>query len=400
MTDAIAPTIPPAASPVAFTGVRGEFRRLIMRGALLELVTLGFYRFWLATDMRRHFWSHTSVEGDAPEYTGTAKELLIGFLIALAILVPIYLAYFLIGLEAERLQVFASVPLFLFFYLFFQFAMYRARRYRLSRTIWRGVRFWMRGSGWAYALRAGLGMLLVIVTLGLALPWYQAMLERYKMRHSFYGDLPGRFDGTGGGLFRKVWWLWLVTVLMFVVIGGLAAVSPPAAGLLGTLITLWAPFGYAMYKAHEWGWWVSGIRYGDVRFESKLTAIALVDLYWTVIGWSWLILIVLFAWIFGVLGLVYLYASLSGGGSEALATLAQNPVATALIVFVLVLGYLACALAFGVVIRMYLRRDVWARVAASTVVYNLAAADNVVARGEAANALGEGFADSFDIGGF
>ncbi len=244
------------------------------------------------------------------------------------------------------------------------------------------------------------GMLLVIVTLGLALPWYQAMLERYKMRHSFYGDLPGRFDGTGGGLFRKVWWLWLVTVLMFVVIGGLAAVSPPAAGLLGTLITLWAPFGYAMYKAHEWGWWVSGIRYGDVRFESKLTAIALVDLYWTVIGWSWLILIVLFAWIFGVLGLVYLYASLSGGGSEALATLAQNPVATALIVFVLVLGYLACALAFGVVIRMYLRRDVWARVAASTVVYNLAAADNVVARGEAANALGEGFADSFDIGGF
>ena len=49
---------------------------------------------------------------------------------------------------------------------------------------------------------------------------------------------------------------------------------------------------------------------------------------------------------------------------------------------------------------MYLRRDVWARVVASTVVYNLAAADNVVARGETANALGEGFADSLDIGGF
>ncbi len=102
MTDTSVPTLAPAASPVAFTGVRGDFRRLIMRGALLELVTLGFYRFWLATDMRRHFWSHTSVEGDAPEYTGTAKELLIGFLIALAILAPIYLAYFFIGLEAER----------------------------------------------------------------------------------------------------------------------------------------------------------------------------------------------------------------------------------------------------------------------------------------------------------
>ena len=106
--------------------------------------------------MRRHLWSHTSVDGDALEYTGTAKELLIGFLIALAILVPIYLVYFFIGLEAERLQAFASIPLVLFFYLFYQFAMYRARRYRLSRTVWRGVRFWMTGSGWSYAWRAGL----------------------------------------------------------------------------------------------------------------------------------------------------------------------------------------------------------------------------------------------------
>jgi uncharacterized membrane protein YjgN (DUF898 family) len=400
MTDAVAPTLPPAASQVTFTGVRRDFRRLIMRGAMLELVTLGFYRFWLATDMRRHFWSHTSVDGDAPEYTGTAKELLIGFLIALAILVPIYLAYFLIGLEAERLQVFASVPLVLFIYLFFQFAMYRARRYRLSRTIWRGVRFWMRGSGWAYALRAGLGLLLVIITFGLAWTWYQAMLERYKMRHSFYGDLPGRFAGTGGALFKKVWWLWLVTILMLVMTGALGAVSPPAAGLLGTLITVWLPFGYAMYKAHEWRWWVSGIRFGDVSFESKLTTIALVDLYWTVIGWSWLIMIILFAWFAVVFGIGYLYVLSLGGGSEAFAQLLQSPVAIGFFVFVFVLGYLACALAIGVVVRMYLRRDVWARVAHSSVVHNLAAADNVVARGEAASALGEGFADSFDIGGF
>jgi len=34
--------------------------------------------------------------------TGRGKELLIGFLFAMAILVPIYLAYFLISVEAER----------------------------------------------------------------------------------------------------------------------------------------------------------------------------------------------------------------------------------------------------------------------------------------------------------
>src|ERR1043165_6051979 len=136
------PPPPPVAGPsrVTFTGHRPDFRRLATRGAGLELITLGFYRFWLATDMRRHLWSNTSVDGDAPEYTGTAKELLIGFLFALAILAPLYLAYFLLGIEAETWQAFASIPLALFFYVFAQFAMYRARRYRLTRTISRGVR--------------------------------------------------------------------------------------------------------------------------------------------------------------------------------------------------------------------------------------------------------------------
>src|SRR5581483_8689708 len=96
------PPVPARDARLAFTGRRPDFRRLVIRGTALELVTVGFYRFWLATDMRRHLWSNTTIEGDAAEYTGTAKELLIGFLFALAILAPIYVAYFLIGLEAER----------------------------------------------------------------------------------------------------------------------------------------------------------------------------------------------------------------------------------------------------------------------------------------------------------
>src|SRR6202047_5037306 len=133
--------------PMSFSGDRGEFRALVTRGTWLELITLGFYRFWLATDIRRHLWSNTHIDGDAAEYTGRGKELLIGFLFALAIIVPVYLAYFIAGLEAERFKAFASFPLLAFFYLFGQFAIYRARRYRLTRTVWRGVRFWMSGSG-------------------------------------------------------------------------------------------------------------------------------------------------------------------------------------------------------------------------------------------------------------
>ena len=91
------PEIAPQA--VTFTGERREFRKLVSRGAWLELVTLGFYRFWLATDMRKHLWSHTEVHGDAAEYTGTAKELLIGFLVAMMALI------FVLGLVLESVSI-------------------------------------------------------------------------------------------------------------------------------------------------------------------------------------------------------------------------------------------------------------------------------------------------------
>jgi uncharacterized membrane protein YjgN (DUF898 family) len=374
------PPVAPAPIPpnrVVFSGLRSAFVRLVARGALLELVTLGFYRFWLATDIRRHLWSNTAVGGDAPEYVGTAKELLIGFLFALAILAPIYLVYFLIGLEAERLQAFASVPLGLFFYLFAQFAIYRARRYRLTRTVWRGVRCWMTGSGVSYAWRAGLWALLTVLTLGLALPWARAALERYKMRHTAYGDLQGRFVATGGQLFRRGWWLWLLAWPSLVVVIPL-------------------PFIYAAFKAIEWRWWVCGIRMGEVSFQSDLSAGALVDLYWKVIGWAALFMLGLSMWFAVAVGLGYASTDPSAATEERVAMAFQQlPVLVASFI-----GYIAVALASGAVMRVYLMRDIWQRVADSITVQNLAAAENVEARGDTVSALGEGFANSLDVTGF
>ena len=171
----------------------------------------------------------------------------------MAILVPIYIGLFHFGLEAERLQAFASFPLVAFFYVFGQFAIYRARRYRLTRTVWRGVRFWMSGSGWAYALRASLWGLAMIFTLGLSLPWREAALERYKMRHSYYGDLQGSFEGRGWEFFKRGWWLWLLT--------------PIRARCICSGVALRL---CRCSRRCEWRWWLYGIRFGGVRLESTL----------------------------------------------------------------------------------------------------------------------------------
>jgi uncharacterized membrane protein YjgN (DUF898 family) len=399
--------MPPALpASVGFSGKRGEFRRLVTLGALLELVTVGFYRFWLATDIRRHLWSHTSVDGDAFEYTGRGKELLIGFLFALAIIVPIYLAYFLVGLEAERFKAFASFPLVAFFYIFGQFAIYRARRYRLTRTVWRGVRFWMTGSGWAYAARAALWALLLPLTLGLILPWRAAALERYKMRHSHYSDLEGRFEGRGWEFFKRGWWIWLVAVVTFLVLilavplaksfPGLLPLAKVISGAAGLFIPIGAPFLYGIFKAVEWRWWISGIRFGEVRLESALPRGALFGLYWKVIGWFLLVAAVFMG---------YLFVS-----ATAVASLTGTPIAKIFTpgnlqggVPILVLagiGYLGFILTLNVVMRVYLLRDLWVRLVGSTTVYGIDAAENVAARGDLATAVGEGLADGLDVVGF
>ena len=138
------PSIPvaiPAVAPVArFIGDQRAYWRLQLRGAALLAVTLGIYRFWFATDVRRFLWSNTEIAGETLEYSGTATELLIGFLIAIAVLVPLNLVLFIAALSLGPVGQFASTLSFPLLFLLGQFAVFRARRYRLSRTIYRGVR--------------------------------------------------------------------------------------------------------------------------------------------------------------------------------------------------------------------------------------------------------------------
>src|SRR5437868_3818416 len=73
----------------AYPGARGA-----LRGAPLLAITLGIYRFWLTTDVRRFLWSGSQIAGEPFEYVGTARELLLGFLFAIAVLVPLYVGLF------------------------------------------------------------------------------------------------------------------------------------------------------------------------------------------------------------------------------------------------------------------------------------------------------------------
>ena len=419
---------------VQFSGRAGPFLGLLVKGALLQLVTFGFYRFWLNTDLRRHLWSSTAVDGDALEYTGRGRELLIGFLFALAIIGPVFFIYFLVGIEAERAKAFLSLPLYLFLYFFGQFAIYRARRYRLTRTIWRGVRFWMQGSGLAYAWRSFLWALLVGVTLGLALPWREAALERYKMKHTYYGDLQGSFVGQGWDFFKRGVWIWLVAIILpvaFVLIGwagflnknglfqqnaaiqdlarqdlgmGLKIVIGLAIVAIYVLISLIPVALYAKYKAIEMKWWVSGVRFGDLSLNSRLRGRSMLWLYLKMAFFVWLTL-VLFLLIFGILGwggAIALHLDIMDLNSPAMKAQLQQLVTAhqVLLGIGFALSYIVMLLALGVVQRFFLMRGYWRLVAATLSISHIEAAEAIVAKGSAVSGFGEGLADGLDVAGF
>jgi uncharacterized membrane protein YjgN (DUF898 family) len=390
---------PPAI--VRFTGENAAFRHIVIRGALLELVTFGFYRFWVTTDIRRHLWSHTEVDADAFEYTGRGRELLIGFLLAMAILGPLFLGYFLLGLQFERVKAFASLPLYLLLIAFGQFAAYRARRYRLTRTVWRGVRFWMTGSGWSYAWRSMLWGLLLGPTIGFAYPWRWAALERFKLRHTLYGTLPGRFEATGGQLFRRVWWIWLFGILPFaLLLGGAAALIAVKAGaklsaatagsliVIGMLLFVTLPFLHGLRRAREWNWWCGGIRFGDVSVTCKLREGSLIGVYWKLIGLCALVVLAFAAIAGGLVGVLFAAAP------TALADM-QLPWWGYVLFAAL---YLLLIVTMWVVIRIYTVQRVWRRVVDGCAVVNIEGAANVGAAGEVVSAFGEGLADGLDFG--
>jgi len=186
-----------------FHGSGGTLLGIHVVNVLLILVTLGVYYFWAKTRVRRYVFSESQFDGDRFAYHGIGKELLLGFLRAfLVFLLPI------IALSVIRdwLNVAAHIkaaaaalsPLLLF--LFVPVAMVGARRYRLSRTSWRGIRFSFRGRAWRFILIFIKGSLLTGLTFGLYYPFFLTERQAFMVSHSYFGNEQFEFNGRGRDL--------------------------------------------------------------------------------------------------------------------------------------------------------------------------------------------------------
>jgi uncharacterized membrane protein YjgN (DUF898 family) len=209
MRDDLSTTPAPTSQPLmTYEGKAGPLFWLSFRLACLSLITLGIYRFWGKTRVRRFLWSRIGLYRDRLEYTGTGKELFLGFLIVIAILIPLSLVigvlqYFVVA-ESPKLEPVIQIVYYILLAFLVGIAIFRARRYRLSRTVWRGIRFGQTGSALRFArLFLGYGIITAL-TLGLARPLIDVRMQSYLMEHSWLGNKNFEFDGRARDL-MKVW---------------------------------------------------------------------------------------------------------------------------------------------------------------------------------------------------
>ncbi len=158
--------------------------------SVLGFFTFTIFRFWGRTQFRRRLWSETTVGDEPLEYTGRGMELFLGAVLAiLTVMLPtigsVVAAQLFLGAAA-----FAFVVPLIYLVVFFLIgaAVFLARRYHLSRTTYRGVRFAQTGSATAYGLKTLGYLLLTVLTLGWAGPWARIRLSRNLWAKACYGD--------------------------------------------------------------------------------------------------------------------------------------------------------------------------------------------------------------------
>ena len=276
---------------------------------LLRIVTLGIYHFWGKTEVRRRIWSAVRLNGEPLEYTGTGKELFLGFLV---VLFGVFLPFLLVGLllvyvlgpQSRLLPAFQLLAYIVIFFLI-GVAVHRALRYRLARTRWRGIRGGLEGSSLRYAWTYFWTALLIPLTLGWIMPWRATKLQALLYNDMRFGNRPFHFVARSGPLYGRFAVAWIGTILLFVAAGAGVALSmylvgfdpqpaavpgqPPSLGaraiaaMVPVIVVFYIVFGLiiAWYQARAFNHFAAHTSYEGATFRGNLTAWSMI---WLVIS--------------------------------------------------------------------------------------------------------------------
>ncbi len=246
--------IPGAPEPMArgdFHGKGEELFLIWLVNSVLSVLTLGIYFAWGKVKLYRWFYSNTEFAGSRFRFTGNGKEIFIGTLKALGLLIGLAVVLVVAQLGANaagirQLNYVFGAGFYLAIFFFSQYAIYATMAYRASRARYREIAFRLDGSAWAFAREAILYLLLGVVTLGLALPLYTHFKISRIYNNLKYGSLEFAWDAKAGEYWRLAVKGYFLSALTF-----------------GIYYYFWQPKMFAFVRGH--------LSVGGCRFHGEVT---------------------------------------------------------------------------------------------------------------------------------
>jgi uncharacterized membrane protein YjgN (DUF898 family) len=183
-----------------FKGQGAEFFGILLVNWILTAITLGFYYPWARAKQLQYVYSHTTLNNESFNFSGTGAEIFKGFIKLMGMYILILLVFFLF-VRFSQAPILGAVLLYLAVFALIPLIIHGSLRYRMSRTSYRGIRFGYRGSRKELTRLFFRDLLFTILTLGIYNSWFAMNLRAYTHRHFRYGDIEFSNEGKGGEYF-------------------------------------------------------------------------------------------------------------------------------------------------------------------------------------------------------
>lgn len=266
-----------AIRPFTWAGSPWALAGLCLLNGVLSLLTVGIYSFWGRTEIRRRMCSSVHFLGEPLVYHGTGRELLRGFLAVLVVLLaPLFIIGSLVVIyfgQASATFGFYQIGLFAVVYpILTAVAFYRARRYRLARTSWRGIRGSLAGSSGYYGFMSWALALAYPLTLFWVAPYRALVLQRLLVKDTSLGAETLRFEGVARTLYGRYALLWFGSIVLFLGMAGGIAMA------LGRRVDVQNLYWWVTLSARDWGK-IAGIVIAAIFIWSLMSSFYYAKLY-------------------------------------------------------------------------------------------------------------------------
>lgn len=189
----------------SYVGNGTDMALLMLKNLFFTIITLGIYRAWAKTNMRRYVWENVRFMNDGGTYVGTGGELFRGWVK----LIGLIFAFAIIAKILESIMPFLKFPLAIVaagsYAFVFAIATYSGLRYRLSRTLWRQIRFGVdkdAASTKEFIKIYIKGVVFSVVTLGFYYPIFRNKIRTYLSNRSRLGTAYFKYDGSDDEYFK------------------------------------------------------------------------------------------------------------------------------------------------------------------------------------------------------